>query len=149
MASLLNHEKLLESLGFQKRGTFWEWQSASPNSSGTSRKSTQNNKETQNSEESLHLALKDIYFTVLQESITLLEARLSAGVTIAADDAPSLTPPIADACCKKPQPQPQPDIVDICDTSCSEESIPIENEIYSKSAASEKSHMKFEEVRST
>lgn len=160
VASLLDHEKLLEALGFQKRGTFWEWQTAPPNSSSSgSNSSTKNSQMSQkeakgNTEESLRLASRDVYFIVLQESILLLEARLNAGVTAVppSDETPPSATPSAYECTKQQesqqqsQPQPNTDVTGDIDTSCNKDSIPIENEVFSKTAASENTHMKFEEV---
>jgi hypothetical protein len=77
VASLPEHKKLLEALGFAKRGTFWEWQNLAQKLE-SSKKSELSFKE----EEVEQSHTRAVYFDVLRMSVVLLESYLRSDDSI-------------------------------------------------------------------
>ena len=120
MASLIQHETLLEALGFQKRGAFWEWQHNARNQSQTKDASVE--------------SARDLYFSAIRESVSLLENAINSL------DCETFTT----------QPHQHPDVESKIDNTASDidlEKTDVDSEIFSKAA--KENTMKFDEVRTT
>eukprot|EP00603_Paraphysomonas_imperforata_P013659 CAMPEP_0114471850 /NCGR_PEP_ID=MMETSP0104-20121206/12059_1 /TAXON_ID=37642 ORGANISM="Paraphysomonas imperforata, Strain PA2" /NCGR_SAMPLE_ID=MMETSP0104 /ASSEMBLY_ACC=CAM_ASM_000202 /LENGTH=383 /DNA_ID=CAMNT_0001645777 /DNA_START=334 /DNA_END=1485 /DNA_ORIENTATION=+ len=130
VASLPHHEKLLEALGFQKRGVFWEWQNSS-SSKGNVSPLTNNSGHASSSPPTS--PSKEVYFDVLRESIVALERSVVAPVVKESIASPANV-------LVQPQQELQP-----LKQQQSAEVIPPENEVYSNSVRND-DPMKFDEI---